>query len=85
MGRWDTTGHSVRNSPWAMLALFTTGQICVYPHFNVSLSCRFWGKDQPNSFDGRNQDCVEFWRRSTRAGNWNDEACNVDEHYLCEM
>ncbi|KAL3995921.1 U1 small nuclear ribonucleoprotein C [Sarotherodon galilaeus] len=45
----------------------------------------FWGKGQPNSYDGRNQDCVEFWHRASGIGDWNDENCNVEQNWICEM
>ncbi|XP_054460145.1 CD209 antigen-like [Anoplopoma fimbria] len=49
------------------------------------LTTTFWGKDQPNSFNGRNQDCVEFWHRKTGKGDWNDENCNLEQQFICEM
>lgn len=48
------------------------------------LTTTFWGKDQPNSFDGRNQDCVEFWHRATKRGDWNDENCNIEQEFICQ-
>ncbi|XP_077936687.1 uncharacterized protein LOC120825480 isoform X1 [Gasterosteus aculeatus] len=48
------------------------------------LTTTFWGKDQPNSFDGRNQDCVEFWHRTDGRGTWNDENCNIKQQFICE-
>lgn len=49
------------------------------------LTTTYWGKDQPNSYDGRNQDCVEFWHRATGTGDWNDEHCDVKQYFICEM
>lgn len=49
------------------------------------LTTAFWGKGQPNSFDGRNQDCVEFWHKDSGVGDWNDENCNIEQYFLCEM
>ncbi|XP_029991394.1 CD209 antigen-like isoform X1 [Sphaeramia orbicularis] len=49
------------------------------------LTTAFWGKGQPNSFDGRNQDCVEFWHKDSGVGDWNDEDCNIEQYFLCEM
>lgn len=49
------------------------------------LTTAYWGKNQPNSFDGRNQDCVEFWHRASGNGDWNDENCNVEQNWICEM
>ncbi|XP_040892082.1 asialoglycoprotein receptor 1-like [Toxotes jaculatrix] len=48
------------------------------------LTTAFWSKGQPNSYDGRNQDCVEFWHRATGRGDWNDENCNVEQNWICE-
>lgn len=45
----------------------------------------FWGSGQPNSFDGRNQDCVEFWHRATGHGEWNDESCKIEQYWICEL
>lgn len=45
---------------------------------------RFWAKNQPNSHQGRNQDCVEFWHRGTGIGDWNDESCTVEQLFICE-
>ncbi|KAM6939591.1 uncharacterized protein FYW49_008208 [Xenentodon cancila] len=49
------------------------------------LTLSFWAKDQPNSHQGRNQDCVEFWHRATGNGDWNDESCTVEQNWICEM
>ncbi|XP_073334454.1 uncharacterized protein [Pagrus major] len=49
------------------------------------LTTTFWGKNQPNSFDGRNQDCVEFRHQATGNGDWNDESCNREQTWICEM
>ncbi|XP_075946805.1 uncharacterized protein LOC142948576 [Anarhichas minor] len=49
------------------------------------MTTTFWGKDQPNSFDGRNQDCVEFWHSAKGKGTWNDEMCNIEQQFICEM
>ncbi|KAF7663148.1 hypothetical protein LDENG_00216970 [Lucifuga dentata] len=48
------------------------------------MTTAYWGKDQPNSYNGRDQDCVEFWHHSTGQGNWNDENCNLQQHWICE-
>ncbi|XP_020796927.2 C-type lectin domain family 4 member M-like [Boleophthalmus pectinirostris] len=45
----------------------------------------FWGNGQPNSYDGRNQDCVEFWHRATGNGEWNDESCKIEQYWICEI
>uniref|UniRef100_UPI003AABC0DC C-type lectin domain family 17, member A-like n=1 Tax=Centroberyx gerrardi TaxID=166262 RepID=UPI003AABC0DC len=50
----------------------------------TSLTTAYWGSDQPNSWNGH-QDCAEFWRRHTGNGVWNDESCDKDEKWICEM
>ncbi|XP_039668064.1 CD209 antigen-like [Perca fluviatilis] len=49
------------------------------------LTTAYWDKGQPNSYSGRNQDCVEFWHRATGYGDWNDENCNIEQNFICEM
>ncbi|KAM7009852.1 uncharacterized protein LKV04_001778 [Tautogolabrus adspersus] len=49
------------------------------------LTTAFWAKGQPNSHSGRNQDCVEFWRRESGAGEWNDENCKIIQFFICEI
>ncbi|XP_032397150.1 CD209 antigen isoform X2 [Etheostoma spectabile] len=49
------------------------------------LTTAYWDKGQPNSYKGGNQDCVEFWHRATGDGDWNDENCNLDQNFICEM
>ncbi|XP_071373643.1 C-type lectin domain family 4 member M-like [Centroberyx affinis] len=50
----------------------------------TSLTTAYWGDDQPNSWNG-NQDCVEFWRRQTGKGVWNDDSCDKDQKWICKM
>uniref|UniRef100_A0A8C6SYP2 C-type lectin domain-containing protein n=1 Tax=Neogobius melanostomus TaxID=47308 RepID=A0A8C6SYP2_9GOBI len=45
----------------------------------------FWGSGQPNSYEGRNQDCVEFWHRAKGNGEWNDESCKIEQYWICEL
>lgn len=49
------------------------------------LTLSFWASDQPNSYGGKNQDCAEFWRRGLRKAEWNDEGCEYDRYWICEM
>ncbi|RVE70980.1 hypothetical protein OJAV_G00069900, partial [Oryzias javanicus] len=49
------------------------------------LTLSFWAKGQPNSHQGRNQDCVEFWHRAKGNGDWNDESCTVKQNWICEI
>ncbi|XP_014863232.1 PREDICTED: CD209 antigen-like [Poecilia mexicana] len=48
------------------------------------LTLAFWAQGQPNSHQGRNQDCVEVWHRSKGVGDWNDENCNIEQFWICE-
>ncbi|XP_057700406.1 C-type lectin domain family 4 member M-like isoform X2 [Corythoichthys intestinalis] len=48
------------------------------------LSLQFWADDQPNSYNG-NQDCGEFWYRSSGNAEWNDEKCSSKRYWVCEM
>lgn len=49
------------------------------------LTTTFWATGQPNSHNGVNQDCVEFWHRGSKSGEWNDENCNLNQYFICEM
>ncbi|XP_076004194.1 uncharacterized protein LOC142996952 [Genypterus blacodes] len=44
----------------------------------------YWAQGQPNSHNGVDQDCVEFWSRTTGTGEWNDEHCNIEQQWICE-
>lgn len=97
MGRRDTYDHTVRNTYFNCVYISKLNTVSTphitYPGYravfafilDAPLSCRFWGKGQPNSYDGRNQDCVEFWHRATGNGDWNDENCNIEQNWICEM
>nr|XP_020508499.1 CD209 antigen-like [Labrus bergylta] len=43
----------------------------------------FWGVGQPNNYQERDQDCVEFWQSAT-GGSWNDEICSATNVCVCE-
>lgn len=51
----------------------------------LNANATFWGSGQPNSHEGRNQDCVEFWHRTNGHGEWNDESCKIEQYFICEM
>ncbi|XP_041640153.1 C-type lectin domain family 10 member A-like isoform X2 [Cheilinus undulatus] len=51
----------------------------------TSMTLAFWGKGQPNSHNGKNQDCVEVWHRTTGTGDWNDESCTIAQKFICEI
>ncbi|KAM3850044.1 C-type lectin domain family 4 member E-like, partial [Diretmus argenteus] len=44
-----------------------------------------WVDGTPNSFNGKNQDCVEVWHSQSEKGKWNDENCNLSQRWICEM
>lgn len=50
----------------------------------LSLHCRYWASGQPNSYNGKDQDCGEFTHRSTKLGDWNDEICDRVQEWICE-
>ncbi|XP_051898147.1 hepatic lectin-like [Pristis pectinata] len=45
---------------------------------NYSSSLTFWQKGEPN--DKNNEDCAEMLSH----GLWNDQGCNVPQHWICE-
>ncbi|XP_062243252.1 asialoglycoprotein receptor 1-like [Platichthys flesus] len=49
------------------------------------LTLAFWAADQPNSYQGTDQDCGEFLHRASGKGEWNDETCTVEQKWICEM
>ncbi|CAJ1052972.1 CD209 antigen-like [Xyrichtys novacula] len=49
------------------------------------LNTTFWAAGQPNSHKGTDQDCVEFWHRSSGNGEWNDENCSLVQNFICEV
>ncbi|XP_058027611.1 CD209 antigen-like protein A [Ahaetulla prasina] len=46
---------------------------------NTTLSLSFWGKGEPNNA-GSDEDCATL----RFSGKWNDVACSVNEHWICE-
>ncbi|XP_045885962.1 CD209 antigen-like protein C [Micropterus dolomieu] len=42
----------------------------------------YWQPGQPNSFNG-NQDCGELVPK-TKVGEWNDDGCFAEQHWICE-
>ncbi|XP_054635975.1 CD209 antigen-like [Dunckerocampus dactyliophorus] len=50
----------------------------------TSLTTAYWADSQPNSYNG-DQDCVEFWHRSSGKAEWNDEKCSSQRYWVCEM
>ncbi|XP_077380451.1 uncharacterized protein LOC144020644 isoform X1 [Festucalex cinctus] len=50
----------------------------------TAMTLQFWASGQPNSYNG-NQDCGEFWHRSSGDAEWNDEKCSSQRYWVCEM
>ncbi|XP_037108053.1 CD209 antigen-like isoform X1 [Syngnathus acus] len=50
----------------------------------TALSLEYWADGQPNSYHG-DQDCGEFWCRSSGKAEWNDEKCSSQRYWVCEM
>ncbi|XP_052815670.1 perlucin-like protein [Mya arenaria] len=46
-----------------------------------------WHAGEPNNvwFDKRAEDCVVLWGHSTYNYTWNDQPCDIAEHYICEI
>ncbi|XP_029921174.1 C-type lectin domain family 10 member A-like [Myripristis murdjan] len=49
-----------------------------------SLTTTYWASGQPNSYNGKDQDCGEFTHRTGRFGDWNDEICDRSQEWICE-
>ncbi|XP_077574552.1 uncharacterized protein LOC144197789 [Stigmatopora nigra] len=47
------------------------------------MTLQFWADGQPNSYSG-NQDCGEYWYRSSGVSEWNDEKCSAQRYWVCE-
>ncbi|XP_019745043.1 CD209 antigen-like isoform X1 [Hippocampus comes] len=50
----------------------------------TAMTLSYWADGQPNSYNG-NQDCGEFWYRSSGNAEWNDEKCSSQRYWVCEM
>ncbi|XP_028969731.2 CD209 antigen-like protein E isoform X2 [Esox lucius] len=49
------------------------------------LTTKFWDTKQPNSYEGKEQDCVEVNHKSSDPGVWNDEGCQNRNNWICEI
>ncbi|XP_076583670.1 uncharacterized protein LOC143318998 [Chaetodon auriga] len=49
----------------------------------TSLNTSYWHIGEPNSFNGRDEDCVEL-RFYENKNSWNDAACNNQNAWICE-
>ncbi|KAM4603884.1 C-type mannose receptor 2-like [Polymixia lowei] len=47
------------------------------------MTTSYWGDREPNSYEGRNEDCGEV-RFSTWEKSWNDEPCKNQNVWICE-
>ncbi|XP_047434305.1 asialoglycoprotein receptor 2-like [Mugil cephalus] len=48
------------------------------------LTTRFWGRDEPNSHKGRDEDCGEI-KFYDNEKSWNDKPCDTENAWMCEM
>eukprot|EP00063_Salmo_salar_P048904 XP_014023739.1 PREDICTED: uncharacterized protein LOC106583724 [Salmo salar] len=46
------------------------------------LTTAYWKTGKPSSYLGANQDCVEFFHRSSDLGEWNDEECHKPNNWI---
>ncbi|XP_042340447.1 C-type lectin domain family 4 member F-like [Plectropomus leopardus] len=44
----------------------------------------FWGKGEPNNYEGRNEDCVAVNYHGD-TNNWNDLECGSENFWICEL
>ncbi|CAB4028580.1 Hypothetical predicted protein, partial [Paramuricea clavata] len=51
----------------------------------VSVSYKNWDTGEPNNYRGKEEDCVEMYAISDKAGKWNDELCSYNRRYVCEL
>lgn len=58
----------------------------MHPGLN-SLFCfvffSYWGPDEPNGFEGKNEDCVEI-NFFDFENSWNDIPCENQNFWICE-
>ncbi|MED6285635.1 hypothetical protein CHARACLAT_031153 [Characodon lateralis] len=49
----------------------------------TQLITSYWGLGEPNSFEGKDEDCGEI-NFSKQENNWNDAPCNLKKYWICE-
>ncbi|XP_029019814.1 C-type lectin domain family 4 member M-like isoform X2 [Betta splendens] len=49
----------------------------------LTKSVSFWGPDEPNSYEGRNEDCAVTGYHSGEKS-WNDDRCTTENFWICE-
>ncbi|OWF35355.1 Collectin-12 [Mizuhopecten yessoensis] len=50
--------------------------------FPVNRDCTDWARGEPNSYRGRNQDCMLMWAR--KDFRWDDDECHLQRSFICE-
>ncbi|KAJ8334421.1 hypothetical protein SKAU_G00400600 [Synaphobranchus kaupii] len=48
------------------------------------LDVGYWSDGEPNSYQGKNEDCVHTYRKKDALNNWNDARCNTSWYWVCE-
>ena len=44
-----------------------------------------WDLNQPNNLAPNDQDCVEIGRKGFTPMTWNDQRCEVEARFICEL
>ena len=56
--------------------------------FSCSLTCRYWGTDQPDNgkgdLDYGEEDCAHMRSGTKTEENWNDVSCDASLQWICE-
>ena len=56
--------------------------------FSCSLTCRYWGSNQPDNGNGvpkvGEEDCVHIISGKNTEYNWNDLSCDASLRWICE-
>uniref|UniRef100_A0A3P8ZXT9 C-type lectin domain-containing protein n=1 Tax=Esox lucius TaxID=8010 RepID=A0A3P8ZXT9_ESOLU len=50
----------------------------------TELTTGFWGREQPNSDGGNDEDCATQWLVGSVAESWHDAPCNQLHFWICE-
>ncbi|KAK6320842.1 hypothetical protein J4Q44_G00078180 [Coregonus suidteri] len=73
------------NETWIGLTDFDTEGTSWKWVDGTPLTTAYWKIGKPNSYLGKDQDCVEFFHRSSDPGEWNDEECHKSNNWICEI
>ncbi|CAK6953334.1 CD209 antigen-like protein E [Scomber scombrus] len=49
----------------------------------TQLTKSYWAPGEPNAYEGKTEDCAEI-KFHDKENNWNDEACNHQNFWICE-